>query len=69
MLYSKKAGLVDMDIPDRAWGIGAWVVDKDDIEGQKRELDDLMNEKWVKYNAPSMTREKAEALLGVKIID
>ena len=71
VLYSKKTGLIDMAIPDRAWSITAWAVDKDDIEieGQKHELDSLMNEKWVEYNMPTMTREKAEALLGVKIID
>ena len=69
VLYSKKIGLVDMAVPDRAWGITAQAADKDDIEGQKHELDDLMNEKWVEYNMPTMTKEKAEALLGVKIID
>ena len=69
VLYSKKTGLIDMAIPDRAWGVTAWAANKDDIEGQKHELDDLMNEKWVEYNMPTMTREKAEALLGVKIID
>lgn len=58
-----------MAIPDRGWGITAWTANKDNIEGQKRELDSLMNEKWVEYNIPTITREKAEALLGVKIID
>ncbi len=69
VLYSKKTGLVDTAIPEEPWTITAWKADKDDIEGQKRELDDLMNEKWVEYNVPTMTREKAEALLGIKIID
>ena len=69
VLYSKKTGLIDMEIPDRAWGIAAWAANKDDIEGQKHELDDLMNEKWVEYDMPTMKREKAEVLLGVKIID
>lgn len=68
-LYSKKTGLVDMAIPDKAWSVTACAANRDDIEGQKHELDSLMNEKWVEYNIPTMTREKAEALLGVKIID
>ena len=69
VLYSKKTGLIDMAIPDSAWGIAAWAADKDDIEGQKYELDNLMNEKWVEYDMPTMTRKEAEALLGVKIVD
>ena len=69
VLYSKKTGLVDMSASDMPWSITAWAANKDDIEGQKHELDELMNEKWVEYDMPTMIREKAEALLGVKIID